>query len=178
MGLLKLIENRLFGVGTHAGDAGLVKRPARSGWMRVSANVLRAGGLQHFASGIAHVPNHGAFVFTVGHVDSQDGNSVDIFHMGIEFDEIIPARQDFAETSDGNRSARNENSFLISNAESGSVPIEIRGGLPFIAVAAEESLVLRRVGDVAEARDVHAHGLVGGPRWNWRDRSDIPAWRN
>src|ERR1700704_2675303 len=87
------LRTDFFWVGAHAGDAGFVKRPARRGRMRVGADVFCAGGFQHFTGGIAHVLDHGAFVFAVGHMNFEDRDSVKVFHMGVELDEIVPTRK-------------------------------------------------------------------------------------
>src|SRR4029077_11830090 len=116
-----------------------------SGWMGVSANVLRAGSFEHFSGGVAHVLNHGALVFAVRHVDLKDRNSKDIFDVGIELDKIVPARKDFAETRNLDAGARFENSFFVGFAEAGRCPVESDGGFPFVAKAAEEFFVWRSV---------------------------------
>ena len=94
------LRTDFFGVGAHAGDARFVNGPSRSGGVGVGADVSCSGGFEHFAGGVAHVLDHGAFVFAVGHVDFEDGNSVDVFDGGVELNEILPAREDFAEAGD------------------------------------------------------------------------------
>jgi len=121
-----LIENRFFRVGAHAGDAGFVKRPARSGRMGVGANIFCPSGFEHFSGGVAHVLDHGAFVFAVGHVDFEDGNSVNILDAGVEFDEIVPAREDFAEAGDIDAGAGLEKGLFVGFAEAGRLPVEFR----------------------------------------------------
>ena len=98
--LLELVEDGFLRVGAHARDAGFMKGPARSRRMSVCADVLGAGGFEHLTGGIAHVLDHGAFVFAVGHVNFEDGDPIDVFHTRVEFDEIVKAREDFAEAGD------------------------------------------------------------------------------
>jgi len=114
--------------------------------MGVGTNIFCASGFEHFSGGVAHVLDHGALVFAVRHVNFEHGNSVDVFHRGIEFDEIIPAREDFAETGNVNAGTRFEKSFFISFTETGSVPVEFHGGFAFVAETTKEFLVRRSVG--------------------------------
>src|SRR2546430_8090728 len=69
----------------------MIRRPPRSTLFPYTtlfrSNVFCAGGFQHFAGGVAHVLDHGTFVFTVGHVNSQDGNSVGVFDVGVELED-------------------------------------------------------------------------------------------
>src|SRR5260370_1106246 len=65
--------------------------------------------------------------------------------MGIEFNEIVPAWEDFTETGDVEAGARFEKSFLV--------------GFAFIAEAAKEFFLGRRIRQIAEARDVDAERL-------------------
>src|SRR5258708_14095675 len=86
--------------------------------------------------------------------------------MGIEFNEIVPAWEDLTETGDVEAGARFEKSFLVGFAKAGGVPIEFRRGFAFIAEAAKEFFVGRRIRQIAEARDVDAERLcrTTGPR--------------
>src|SRR5882672_9698054 len=129
--------------------------------MRVGADVFCAGGFQHFASGVAHVLDHGAFVFAVGHMNLEDRDSVDVFHMGVEFDEIVPARKDFAKAGDIDARAGFAKSCLVSFAEAGGAPVKFRRGFTLVTKAAEKLLVGRLVAQIAEARDVNAEWLYG-----------------
>src|SRR5258708_34371655 len=79
--------------------------------------------------------------------------------MGIEFNEIVPAWEDLNETGDVEAGARFEKSFLVGFAKAGGVPIEFRRGFAFIAEAAKEFVVGRRIRQIAEARDVEAERL-------------------
>ncbi len=161
VGLLELIEDGFFRVGAHAGDAGFVERPARSGRMSVGANIFCASGFQHFSGGGAHVLDHGALVFAVGHMDFENGNSVNIFQIGIKLHEIIPAGENFAEAGDFDAGARLEKGFFVSFAEARGVPVELGAGLAFVAEAPEKFFVGRGVLQVAETRDVDAEWLYG-----------------
>src|SRR6266513_2892103 len=146
VGLLKRIEHGFLRVRAHAGDPGFVQRPARRGRMRVSANVLCPGSFEHFAGRIAHILDHGALVFAVRHVNFQDRDSVDVFHLRIELDEIFPARQDFAKTRDFDGRARLEHSFLVGLTETRSAQMEAGVRPAFITVTAEKFLVRGSVG--------------------------------
>ena len=161
VGLLELIEDGISLVGAHAGDAGFVERPAWSGRMGVGANIFCAGGFQHFSGGVAHVLDHGAFVFAVGHVDFEDRNAVNIFDAGVELDEIVPARENLAEAGDADAGAGLEKSLFVGFAEAGRLPVEFRRRLALVAKAAEEFLVGRSVLQVAETRDIDAEWLNG-----------------
>lgn len=136
VGLLKLIEHGFLRVGAHAGHTGFVQRPARRGGMRVSANVLCAGGFEHFAGRIAHVLDHGALVFAVGHVNFQDRDSVDVLHVRIEFYEIVPARKDLTKAGDFDGRAWLEKSFLVGLTKTASVPVEVGARFTFVTIPA------------------------------------------
>src|SRR6266700_7120498 len=118
--------------------------------MSVGANVFCAGGFEHFPGGISHILNQSPLVFTVGHMDLENRNPVDVFDVGVQLDEIVPARQDFAKARDSDSRARFEQSFLVSFAEAGRAPIEPHGGFAFVAVAPDEFLVRRSVRQIAE----------------------------
>ncbi len=124
--------------------------------MGVRANIFSPGSFQHFSGGIAHVLDHGALVFAVGHVNFQDGDPVDVFYVGIELNEIVPAGEDFAEAGNVNAVAGLEKGFFVSFAEARCVPIEFGGGFAFVAEAAEKFFVGRGIWQVAEARNVNA----------------------
>src|SRR5882724_8297438 len=129
--------------------------------MGVGANILCAGGFEHFTGGVAHVLDHGAFVFAVGHVNFEDRNPVDVSDIGVELDEIVPARKDFAEAGDIDAGARFAKSFLVSFTEAGGTPVEFRRGLALVTKAAEKLFVGRLVAQIAEARDVNADRPYG-----------------
>ena len=126
----------------------------------MGANVFCAGGFEHFSGGVAHVLDHGAFIFAIGHVDFEDGDSVDVFHVGIELYKIVPAREDFAKAGDFHAGARLEESFLVGFAETRGAPIELGGRFAFVAEAAEEFLVRRSILQVAETCDVNPEWLM------------------
>ena len=54
----------------------------------------------------------------------EDGNSVEVFDARVELDEVVPAREDFAETSNLDAGAGFENGFLVGFAEAGRSPAE------------------------------------------------------
>src|SRR6266436_6507257 len=129
--------------------------------MGVGANVLCASGFEHFAGGVPHVLDHGAFVFAVGHVDFEDGDSVDVLDVRIELDEIVPARENFSKAGYVNACARLKQGFLVGCAKAWRTPIEFRGGFAFVAETTEEFLVRRRVRQIAKARNVDAERFFG-----------------
>src|SRR5256885_1632079 len=88
-----------------------------------------------------------------------DRDSVDVSHGCIEFYEVLPAGQNFAETRDADANFWFTESFFIRIAETWSVPTEVDAGFAFVAVTAEEILGGRLTGNIAEARDVDPNGL-------------------
>lgn len=161
MGLLELVKDGFFGVGAHAGDAGFVQGPTRGGRVGVGADIFCAGSFEHFSGSVAHVFDHGAFIFVIGHVNFEDGDAEDVFFLGIDLDEIVEAREDFAEAGDLESFARLQDGLFETVAEARGREIEIGGGFAFVAVATEEFFVGRIVFEIAEAGDVNADGLVG-----------------
>src|ERR1700730_14741091 len=127
--------------------------------MRVGADVCRAGGFEHFSGGVAHVLDHGALVFSVGHVDFQDRNAVHVFHLRIDLHKVIPAREDFAEARYVERGARFQKGSFVRGAEAGSLPVEIEAGLTFVAEAAKKFFVRRVTLQIAKTRDVNTYWL-------------------
>ncbi len=83
------------------------------------------------------------------------------FFCGIDLDEIVEAREDFAEAGDLEGFARLKDGFFEGVAEARSAEIEAGGGFAFVAVAAEKFFVWRIIFEIAEARDVNADGFVG-----------------
>ena len=102
--LLELIEHRFLRIVPHAGDAHFVDgeagRPVRND---KGANVLRARGFHHLDRGFLHVVSHGALVFAVRHMNVQDRDAERVHEVGIDLDEVVPARQALAESGDADR---------------------------------------------------------------------------
>ncbi len=103
-----------------------MERPAWSGRVGIGMNVLGACRLEHFARGVAHVLDHGPFVFAVGHVNLQNGDAVDVLYLGIDFDAVVPTRQNFAKSGDIKSCAGLAERPFKGIAEAGGAPIEIQ----------------------------------------------------
>ncbi len=92
-------------------------------------------------------------------MDFQEGDSIDVFDAGIEFNEIVPAREDFAKAGNIDPNARLKKRFFVGFAEAGGIPVEFRRGFALVAEAAKEFFVGRRVRQIAEARNVNTKRL-------------------
>src|SRR5437899_2426580 len=117
--------------------------------------------LRHDVIAGTHAKGHDGERGILARIRRKAGN---VFDLRVQFDEIVPARQNLAEAGDLDAGAGLKESFLVSFAKAGRAPIEPHGGFAFVAVAPDEFLVRRGVRQIAETSDVDADWFMGSAK--------------
>ncbi len=150
------IDHRGLRVEAHASGAEFVDRHTRHGEARVDGDALGTRGFDHLGGCRGGVLHHVALVVAVGHGDAQRWNAPGVFQLRVDDDEVVVARERFAERPERDVVDAVPHGFLVADAEALGAEVEARTRFALVAVAAEEARVPLCLVDVAEADEVDA----------------------
>ena len=139
VGLLELVENRFFGIGSHARDARFVERPARRGGVRVGAEYFLRLRLRAFLRRSRPCPESWRARFLRRTYEfSERECRRRLSHSRSSSTKLSQRGRTSPKPVTFKRSARLENCLLIRRAEAGRTPVEVEVGFAFVSESADE----------------------------------------